>query len=194
MSSIENLIDEKTLQERISQLADEINHDYLDKNLVVICILKGAFYFYADLTRKLNPGTRLEFMRVKSYEGENSTGKVDIKLDLDEGSIKDKDVLIIEDIIDSGNTMTFLQNYLEEKKPNSIKLCVLLDKQERRTSTIKPDYVGFTIPNHFVIGYGLDLNEKYRNYPEINCIANKDEEVNKIEKDKQLIKKQLKNH
>ena len=193
MSSIENLIDEKTIQERINKLADEINHDYQDKNLVVICILKGAFYFYADLTRKLNPNTRLEFMRIKSYEGENSTGKIDIKLDLDE-SIKNKDVLIIEDIIDSGNTMTFLLNYLEEKKPNSIKLCVLLDKPERRTSNIKADYVGFTIPNHFVIGYGLDLNEEYRNYPEINCITNKNEEKNIIEKDKQLIKKQLKNH
>lgn len=183
------LIDEKTLQERINELAEQITNDYEGKEITIICILKGSMYFFTDLTKRIKLDTNIEFMRLSSYVGENSTGKVNIKLDL-ESSIKDKDILIVEDIIDSGKTMAFLLDYLALKNPNSIKLCVLLDKPERRTvENINADYVGFTIPNRFVIGYGLDLDEKYRNLPEINCITSDNDKI--LEEDKNAIKKQL---
>ena len=191
MKTKEILIDEKTLQERINQLAEQINNDYKNKELTIICILKGSMYFFTDLTRKLNLDTNLEFMRISSYEGENSTGKINIKLDLD-NSIENKDVLIIEDIIDTGKTMSFLIDYLKLKNPKSIKICTLLDKPERRCEKdIKIDYVGFSIPNRFVIGFGLDLDEKYRNLKEINCLIEENEKEQTKENIKE-IKKQLK--
>lgn len=189
MEKKEILIDEETLQKRINELAEQITNDYKGQELTVICILKGSMYFFTDLTKKIKLDTNIEFMRLSSYVGENSTGKINIKLDL-ENSIQGKDVLIVEDIIDSGKTMAFLLDYLTLKNPNSIKLCVLLDKPERRTvENINADYVGFTIPNRFVIGYGLDLDEKYRNLPEINCITTDNDKT--LENDKNAIKKQL---
>ena len=186
---IKTLIDEETIDERISELASEINKDYKDKKPVIVCILKGAVYFFTDLTRKLDIDSELDFMRISSYSGENSTGKINIKVDIST-DIKGKDVLIVEDIIDTGNTLSSLFDYLCEKEPNSIKLCVLLDKPERReTNNISPDYTGFVIPNRFVIGYGLDYDEKYRTIPNISCITN--EEDNTLEKDKEEIKKKL---
>ncbi len=193
MNNIENLISNETLQKRINQLADEINNDYKGKDLIVVCVLKGAFYFFSDLTRKLTSNIQLEFMRVSSYEGENTTGKIKVKLDLD-CSIEGKDVLIVDDIIDSGFTTSFLMKHLASKNPKTIKLCVLLDKLEKRKNDMKADYVGFTISNHFVIGYGLDLDEKYRNIPEISCIIKDKNEEEKVKKDKDIIIKQLKNH
>lgn len=189
MKKKEILIDEETLQKRINELAEQITNDYKGQELTVICILKGSMYFFTDLTKRIKLDTNIEFMRLSSYVGENSTGKINIKLDL-ENSIQGKDVLIVEDIIDSGKTMAFLLDYLTLKNPNSIKLCVLLDKPERRTvENINADYVGFTIPNRFVIGYGLDLDEKYRNLPEINCITTDNDKT--LENDKNAIKKQL---
>ena len=189
MGKKEILIDEETLQKRINELAEQITNDYKGQELTVICILKGSMYFFTDLTKRIKLDTNIEFMRLSSYVGENSTGKINIKLDL-ENSIQGKDVLIVEDIIDSGKTMAFLLDYLTLKNPNSIKLCVLLDKPERRTvENINADYVGFTIPNRFVIGYGLDLDEKYRNLPEINCITTDNDKT--LENDKNAIKKQL---
>lgn len=187
MDNIEVLIDEDTLQLRIKQLAKQISSDYKGKDLTVICILKGAMYFFADLTRRLDLNVNIDFMRLSSYEGENSTGKVNIKLDV-ENSIKGKDVLIVEDIIDSGRSMEFLFDYLSLKDPNSIKLCVLLDKPERRIVNVNADYVGFTIPNRFVIGYGLDLDEMYRNTPQINCVT---DDLVTLEKDVKNLKKQI---
>lgn len=187
MKRREILIDEETLQARIQELADQITEDYKGKELTLICILKGAMYFFTDLTRKINLDTNIEVMRVSSYEGEKSKGEIDIKLDIDK-PIAGKDVLIVEDIIDTGKTMEELLKKLALRNPNSLKICTLLNKKERREiDGLTPDYIGFEIPNHFVIGYGLDLDEKYRTLKEINCFTEKD-----IEEDKKLIKRQIK--
>lgn len=189
MAEVKTLIDEETLDNRIQELANEISIDYLGKQPVLVCILKGASYFFTDLTRRINTDSEIDFMRVSSYEGEESTGKVDIKLDLST-DIKDKDVLIIEDIIDTGISLSGLYDHLLEKNPKSLKLCVLLDKPERRVNhDIKPDYTGFVIPNKFVIGYGLDKDEKYRTIPYVSCITTDSDE--KMEEDRNNIKKQL---
>ena len=186
------LIDEETLQERITELAEEISNDYQDKDLRLICILKGAVYFFADLSKKISINTKVSFMRISSYVGENSTGKIDIKLDLDE-DIEGKDVLIVEDIVDSGRSLSYLKEHLQKKNPNSVKICVLLDKPDRREEENKDlvvDYVGFKIPDRFVIGYGMDLDENYRNLKEINCITKENDK--KLDNDVKCIKKQLK--
>ena len=189
MEVIKTLITEEELEERIEELAEEINSDYKDRKPIVICILKGAIYFYVDLTRKLNMDPELDFMRVSSYSGEESTGKINIKIDLDK-DIKDRDILIVEDIIDTGYTLKGLYEHLEKKEPNSIKLCCLLDKKERRkVEGINPDYTGFIIPNRFVIGYGLDRDESYRTLPRICCVT--DEYDNKLESDREKVQKQL---
>ncbi len=188
MKRKEILIDEETLQERIRQLGKQISHDYEGQDLTMICILKGAMFFFTDLAKNIDIDTEIEVMRLSSYIGENSSGKVDIKIDLDK-PIEGKNILIVEDIVDSGKSMNFLVKHLLSKKPKSVKICTLLDKKERREVDINVDYVGFSIPNHFVIGYGLDLDEKYRNLREINCFTEKD-----IEEDKKNLKKQLKNH
>lgn len=186
----EVLIDEETISKRIIQLADQINNDYKGEKLTLICILKGSLYFYADLSRKINLDTELEFIRVSSYEGENSTGKIDFKLDLDE-EVTNKNVIVVEDIVDTGNTLDSLLKHLKKQKPKSLKLCTLLDKKDRRETEVPIDYVGFKIPNHFVIGYGLDLDQKYRNIPEIDCFI-EDEEREQLNEDRERIVLQLK--
>lgn len=185
----EILIDEDTLKERISQIAENINNDFRGKKITLICILKGSLYFYADLSRKIDLETELEFIRVSSYEGENSTGQVDFLLELD-NPITDKNVIVVEDIIDTGNTLSYLLEYLKKQNPKSLKLCTLLDKKERRETEVDVDYVGFSIPNHFVIGYGLDLDQKYRNIPEIECFI-EESDKEKLKEDRENIKKQL---
>lgn len=170
------LITEEMLDRRIRNLAGKITHDYEGKEITLICVLKGAIYFFADLTRRIKLDTRLEFIRVSSYEGENSTGEIDFKVKLDE-PVTGKDVIVVEDIIDTGNTLSYILEYLKKQNPNSLKLCVLLDKPERRVvQGIKVDYVGYTIPNRFVIGYGLDLDEKYRNIPTVDWITSTNKE------------------
>ncbi len=184
------LIDELTLQERITQLAKEITKDYKGKELTLICILKGSIFFFTDLARRINLDTRLEFIRVSSYEGEKSTGRIKLKVNLDE-PITDKDVIVIEDIIDTGKTLSYLMKYLSKQKPHSLKLCTLLDKPEgRQVDDIIVDYVGFTIPNRFVIGYGLDLDEQYRNLPAVYCFTDDSEKILNI--DRKNIKDQIK--
>ncbi len=191
MNTEKVLIGKDMLHKRIKQLAKQIEEDYKGKDLMVIGILKGSVYFLTDLTREINHDIDLEFMRAASYEGEKSTGKVEIKIDLDESvSIEGKNILIVEDIVDTGNTLSFLVNYLKQKNPETVKTCVLLDKPDRREVTFQPDYTGFVIPNRFVIGYGLDLDEKYRNIPKIKCIC--DENDKDFEEDKKLIKKMVK--
>ena len=190
MSIQKVLINEKTIQERTRQLAEEITEDYQGKKLTLICILKGSIFFFTDLTRRINLDTELEFVRISSYAGENSTGDINLKVDLD-NQVTGKDVIVIEDIIDTGRTLSYFMKHLEKQKPNSLRLCTLLDKPERReVDDVKVDYTGFTIPNRFVIGYGLDLDEQYRTIPQINCIINEDEEK-QIDKDSRVIKKQL---
>ncbi len=185
------LIPKTLLQRRIKQLAKEIENDYKGKDLTIICILKGSVYFTADLTKYLHKNVNVEFMRLSSYEGTNSTGVIKMKLDLDE-PVTGKNVLIIEDIIDSGRTLSYLIDYLTGEKPESIKLCALLDKPERRVTNVKVDYTGFTIANHFVIGYGMDLDEKYRNLPAIYCFINSKEDEELLLKDQKRIKESFK--
>ena len=186
------LINQTVLRNRIKELAAEITQDYEGESLTLICILKGSLYFFADLSRRIDLDAELEFIRVQSYEGENSTGDIQMLVDLDH-PITGKNVIVVEDIIDTGKTLTYLLKHLEKQKPKSLKLCTLLDKPERRDkdADVHVDYVGFTIPNHFVIGYGLDLDQKYRNLPEINCFIEEDQKK-KLKEDKDAIKLQLK--
>ena len=170
------LITKSMLQRRIKELAKQIENDYKGKDLTVICLLKGSIYFTADLTKYLRKNVIVECMRLSSYEGTNSTGVIKMKLDLDE-PVTGKHILIVEDIIDTGRTLSYLVDYLKGEKPASLKICTLLDKPDRRVVKMTPDYSGFTIPNLFVIGYGMDYDEKYRNLPAIHCfISDRDEE------------------
>lgn len=166
MGELKVLIDEETLQARIKEMGKQLMEEYKGKELTFICILKGSIFFTADLAKSIDGDVRVDFVRVSSYDGENSTGEIKMKLDLKD-SIQGKDVIIIEDIIDTGRTLKYLKEYLKIKQPNSLKVCTLLDKKERRVCDMEADYVGFTIPDKFVIGYGMDYDEKYRNLPYI---------------------------
>ena len=162
MNKIVPLINEDDIAKRINELAKQISNDYQNEELTVICILKGATIFTCDLIRKLSIPVYLDLMIVSSYADMESTGNVKIIKDLDH-SIFNKNVLIIDDIIDTGRTLQHLVNTLKVRKPSSIKLCTLLDKPARRVNNLKVDYFGFKIENEFVAGYGLDYNQKYRN-------------------------------
>ncbi len=171
MGEIKVLIDEKKLYKRIDEIANQINKEYEGKEIILICILKGSVFFTVDLAKRINGDVKLEFIRVSSYnEGTESSGEIKMKLDLKD-SIQGKDIIVIEDIIDTGRTLSYLIEYLKMKKPNSVKLCALLDKPDRRVEkNVKVDYIGFQIPDKFVVGYGLDWDEKYRNLPYIGYI------------------------
>ena len=186
------LISENTLKERIKELASEITKDFEGEPITLVCILKGSIYFFADLSRQIQLDTELEFIRVQSYKGEESTGEIEMLLDLDK-DIAGKNVIVVEDIVDTGETLKYLLEYLQIQDPKTLSLCCLLDKPDRRKRNINidVDYVGFTIPNHFVIGYGLDLDQKYRTLPEIYCFVEEGQEE-KLEQDKEAIKLQLK--
>ena len=185
------LITKTMLQRRIKELAKQIENDYKGKDLTVICLLKGSVYFTADLTKYLRKNIIVECMRLSSYEGTNSTGVIKMKLDLDE-PVTNKHILIIEDIIDTGRTLSYLVDYLKGENPTSLKICTLLNKPDRRVININPDYSGFTIPNLFVIGYGMDYNEKYRNLPNISCFINSEEEEKLFLKEQSRIKESFK--
>ena len=159
------MIDEQTIQTRIVEVAKQLDKVYAGKNPVVVCILKGSVVFFADLIRNLETHVELDFMSVSSYgAGTTSSGQIKIKQDL-VTDIKGRDVLIVEDIIDSGNTLYALKKMLIERQPSSINIVTLLDKPERRVVPMEPDYTCFVIEDEFVIGYGLDYAEKYRNLP-----------------------------
>lgn len=162
----ETLIDEVQLQNRIKELGAEISRDYTGKDLLLLCILKGGVLFLTDLMRQLTIPHAIDFMAVSSYglEVRESTGVVRILKDLDE-PIADRHVLIVEDIIDTGHTLDYITRNLVTRQPASLKICTLLDKAERRQVDIPVDYTGFVIPDKFVFGYGLDLDEKFRNLP-----------------------------
>lgn len=165
------LITQEQLQERIAQLGKELSRDYEGKNPIVIGVLKGVVVFYADMIRQLKVPCEMEFMWISSYEGTESSGTVLVKHDLSK-DIKGRHVLILEDIYDTGRSLDFLYHHLLEKEPASLRICTLLDKPERRLPeiTLQADYVGFTIPNEFVVGYGLDYDEYYRNLPYIGIL------------------------
>ena len=167
----EVLLTEAQIQERIQQLGEILSEEYREKDPVVIGVLKGVVVFYADMIRKLTIPCQMDFMWISSYEGTESSGSVVIKQDI-AADITGRHVLILEDIFDTGNSLSFVYDYLMAKKPASLKICTLLDKPERRKPgvTLQADYVGFTIPNAFVVGYGLDYNEHYRNLPYIGVL------------------------
>lgn len=175
MEELRTLINEEELEERITEIANQINNDYQGKEIILISILKGSIFFTVELAKKLNnPNVKLDFMKVSSYNNKTvSSGKIKLKLDVLKKDIKGKDIIVIEDIIDTGNTLAYLIEHLKEKEPNSIKLCALLDKPERRETEVFVDYVGFTIPNEFVVGYGLDANNYYRCLPYVGYFKKK---------------------
>ena len=165
------LFEEEEIQKRIKEVAEQIDKDYEGKELVIISILKGAVFFTVDLVKKMKTPIELEVMQVSSYCGTESTGNILVKKDLDY-DIEGRDVLIVEDIIDTGRTLKYLKEYLYTKNPNSLKIAVLVDKKERREVDIDVDYAVFDIPNKFVVGYGFDIDEKYRNIPYIGYVEN----------------------
>ncbi len=167
----EILIDHATLQKRIAELGAEISRDYQDANLLLICILRGGVPFLVDLSRHITVPHMMDFLAVSSYGAgaRDSTGNVRVTLDL-QMNIREKDVLLVEDIVDSGHTIASVLGLLETRQPASLRVCALLDKAERREAVVPIHYRGFTIPNRFVFGYGLDLDEYYRNLPFIGVV------------------------
>ena len=165
------MLTEREIHNKVAQIGHEISKKYKDKDLLLVGILKGAFVFFSDLARSIEIPMAVDFMAVSSYGGDTqSSGVVRIMKDLDE-PIEGKDVLIVEDILDTGHTLNYLLKVLNARKPASISLCVLLDKYERReVPDIVPDFTGFKIENEFVVGYGLDYAEKYRNLPFIGIL------------------------
>jgi hypoxanthine phosphoribosyltransferase len=165
------LISRQEIKKTIAKLAKQIRKDYEGKNPVIISVLKGSAVFFADLIRELNIPLQIEFVQVSSYgSGTESSGKIKVIQRL-RTSIKDRHVLVIEDIVDTGNTLSYLLKYLARKKPASLKLCALTDKPSRRKVPVKIDYLGFTVPDKFIVGYGIDFNEEYRYLPDI-CVIN----------------------
>ena len=163
------LITKQQLNDRIKELANEISNDYAGETPLFVCILKGSVFFTADLLRELSIPCHMEFMAVSSYgAGTKSSGEVKLVKDLNV-PIAGKHVIIVEDIIDSGNTLSYLKRVLMQRNPKSVKICTLLDKPDRRKVDLTADYCGFVIPDEFVVGYGLDYDEDYRQHPEI-CI------------------------
>ena len=164
------LYTEEELRQRVKELGCQITADYAGREPLLISVLRGAYIFMADLTRSINLDVTVDFMSVSSYgAGTTSSGQVEIKKDLS-ASIEGKDLIIVEDILDSGNTLFYLMDVLRARKPASVRLCALMDKPERRVKPIKADYVGFTIPDAFIVGYGLDWAEKYRNLPYVGVL------------------------
>ncbi|MBR6329541.1 MAG: hypoxanthine phosphoribosyltransferase [Lachnospiraceae bacterium] len=168
--NISVLIPEEEIDKRVRELAAQITKDCAGKDLIIICILKGASFFACDLAKRIELPTQLEFMRCASYgDSDTSSGNVKVIMDLDH-DIAGRDVLVVEDIVDTGRTLKYLMELLSDRKPSSIRLVSLLDKPERRVVDIKADYVGFTIPDEFVVGYGLDYAQKHRGLPFIGVI------------------------
>lgn len=166
----EILFTEEQLKKRVNEIARQIEADYAGREIMLISVLRGSFIFMADLCRAIRLPCTLDFMSVSSYgTGTTSSGQVQITKDLSE-DITGRHVIVVEDILDSGNTLSYLLNILEHRHPASVRLCTLLDKPERRTKPVDLHYRGFTIPDDFVVGYGLDYAEKYRNLPYIGIL------------------------
>ena len=174
MDKLKVLISKEEIEGKVAELTDELRRDYQDKHPILIGILKGSFVFMSDLIRKLNIPVEIDFVRLSSYgSGKETSGKIKqvhgVKI-----PIRDRHVLVIEDIVDRGLTLSFLLDYLGRRKPSSLKLCTMFDKPSRRVVEIPIDYVGFTIPDAFVVGYGLDLDEKFRYLPDL-CVLEEQE-------------------
>ena len=169
MKEIEILINESRLEKRIEELGKQIEKDYKGKEIVFIGILKGSVMFMTQLAKSIKNSVEFDFMDVSSYEGTESTGKIKVNKDI-RNSIEGKDIIIVEDIIDTGRTLTYLIEYLKQKNPSSLKIATMLSKPSRRVMELNVDYIGFAIDDKFVVGYGLDYNEKYRKLPYIGYI------------------------
>ena len=167
---IKVLISEEEVDARIRELGEKISKEYEGKQIHLICVLKGGVFFMCELAKRITVPVSMDFMCVGSYgDGTKSSGVVRLAKDLDE-SIENKEVLIVEDIIDSGNTLYYLMDVLRQRKPASLRLCTLLDKPDRRVKDVHVDWSGFEIPDEFVVGYGLDYAQKYRNLPYIGVV------------------------
>lgn len=167
---IKVLISEEEVDARIRELGEKISKEYEGKQIHLICVLKGGVFFMCELAKRITVPVSMDFMCVRSYgDGTKSSGVVRLAKDLDE-SIENKEVLIVEDIIDSGNTLYYLMDVLRQRKPASLRLCTLLDKPDRRVKDVHVDWTGFEIPDEFVVGYGLDYAQKYRNLPYIGVV------------------------
>lgn len=167
---IRELISEEEVAKKIAEMGAQISRDYEGESVYLLCILKGGVFFTTELAKHITVPVNIDFMSVSSYGGETtSSGIVRIVKDLDT-PIEGKNVLIAEDIIDTGRTLAYLMEHLKQRKPKSLKLCTLLDKPERRVSDVKVDYTGFEIPDEFVVGYGLDYDQRYRNLPYVGVI------------------------
>ena len=164
------LVSHDEIQTRLDELVAQINRDYEGKELLLVCILKGAVTTFADVLRRITIPCEIDFMCISSYGASTkSSGVVRILKDLDHG-IEGKDLLIVEDIVDSGRTIAYIKNDMLKKGVKSLKVCALLDKPDRRVTDVRADYCGFVIPDEFVVGYGLDFDQKYRNFPEIGVL------------------------
>lgn len=170
------IVTQEAMRARIRELGRQITADYAQKDLIMIGILKGAYVFYADLARAIGLPLKVDFLVVSSYAGKaRSSGKIKVLTELTE-DIAGRDVLLVEDIVDSGCTVQHLRKALGARKPKSIKVCALLNKPDRRQVEVKVDYVGFNIPNKFLVGYGLDYHQNYRNLPYLAVLDKVDEE------------------
>ena len=158
------LISKEELERRIGELAEQLDKDYLGKEVTIICVMRGAVFFTVQLTLRMKTKLKYEFITISSYEGTDTTGEVTLMTDLRE-SIEGKDVLIVEDIIDTGRSMKYLIDHLKSKNPRTLKVCVLANKAERREIEVPIDYIGFEVPNKYIVGYGFDIDNNYRNLP-----------------------------
>ena len=167
---IEVLLSEAEVDAKIQELGEQISKDYAGKQVHLVCVLKGGSFFMCELAKRITVPVSLDFMSVSSYGSDTkSSGVVKIVKDLDE-PLQGKDVLVVEDIVDSGRTLSYLLEMLRDRKPNSLKLCTLLDKPDRRVVEVGVDYTAFQIPDEFVVGYGLDYDQRYRNLPYIGIV------------------------
>lgn len=165
------LVSKEEIAKRTAELGDRISRDYKGKRPLLVCVLKGSVMFFSDLVRRITEDVELDFMAISSYgSGSTSSGEVRVLKDLGV-KVEGRDLLVIEDIVDSGITLYYLTNLLKTRGAASVEICTLLDKPECRQRDLKPKYVGFTIPNEFVVGYGLDYDERYRNLPDV-CVLN----------------------
>ena len=167
----EVLISEQQIQDKVLELAQQISEEYEGKNPVFVGVLKGVVMFFGDFVKRVSVPCQIDFMWISSYQGSSTTGNMCVKKDVS-ADLKGRHVVILEDIFDTGNSLEFTYHHLLSKEPASLKICTLLDKPERRNPavTVKPDYTGFVIPNEFVVGYGLDFNEYYRNLPVVGVL------------------------
>ena len=171
------LLTEEEVDARIQEIGDQISKDYAGRQVHLVCVLKGGSFFMCELAKRITVPVSLDFMSVSSYgDDTKSSGIVKIVKDLDQ-PLEGKDVLIVEDIVDSGRTLSYLIKVLESRKPNSLRLCTLLDKPERRVKNVEVDYCCFEIPDEFVVGYGLDYAQKYRNLPFIGVVESRRKEI-----------------